>query len=808
MTHAPVVLALALLSAPVRVADHRELPPGEAPAPAPPATGPAHVLTVSGGISLGSYEAGLTWAMVRYLKLDPGAVPRRRLLAATGASAGNINAFLAAATWCQDDASDRAEDAENNLFWRAWIPIGWDRLFPEDARCSAYLAKFPRAGFTCDHDDRVYQPDDGVFTRKAFKEIEGAFERHVGRAGRFRQGCELDVGVTLTKTSADRVRDPTLGLEFETQRHAVLLRAATRADGSFGFHDPGDLTAFPDAPGRSQLLHLPRDGTAQVRVADVLSVIEASSAFPIAFGPKAIGICPDDRGGPVGTSGFACEGRAATERFVDGGVFDNLPLGLALTLRSTREPPPEGLRFVSIDPEARRPHAERGAREPEARGRGLSFLADLLGSLVGVARQYELQIVARLLEENPKLGEGRTFALTTRYFPIFGEHLGAFAGFLAEPFRRFDFRVGVYDGLAELAQHDCLGAGVQRSDKVAFATCTAEKLRAAHDAILPGSEPTSYVVRRVFASELAAGLDRAQLEAVRAHRFADGDTVGAWLAAVDGRNDLLALLVRVNADLDRRLRPELHGSTDAAWEADAGERFDWLLGELAKGGAAEAFGDERGIIEDPVSWQRRTFVRAAQRLLEIEKADADVALEPVREVWEFALRTDLALRHEGVDLDPSSIPDDDVGFSEVLFHLAPHRLGRDPIRERWELGWRPTLGLSPHAAIALPLSLGAELGPTRLTGRAGPGFVLRPGGSWGFLFSELEAAPFLETDLDDRGGTGPRLRPGGELALSLVGGKLRLAGSGTLDGDEVVPGFTFGLADLNGFLYWILRWAG
>jgi hypothetical protein len=67
-------------------------------------------------------------------------------------------------------------------------------------------------------------------------------------------------------------------------------------------------------------------------------------------------------------------------------------------------------------------------------------------------------------------------------------------------------------------------------------------------------------------------------------------------------------------------------------------------------------------------------VRVATRLLEIEKDDADATLEPVREVWEFVLRTDLVLRSEGVDFDPSTIPDDDTGPLELLFHLVPHHL--------------------------------------------------------------------------------------------------------------------------------------
>src|SRR5438128_9249224 len=51
----PVLIAFALLAAPAMRADD----PGE----------DQFALTISGGVSLGSYEAGLNWAVVRFLRL-------------------------------------------------------------------------------------------------------------------------------------------------------------------------------------------------------------------------------------------------------------------------------------------------------------------------------------------------------------------------------------------------------------------------------------------------------------------------------------------------------------------------------------------------------------------------------------------------------------------------------------------------------------------------------------------------------------------------------------------------------------------
>ena len=59
-------------------------------AAAPVATPRQFALTISGGVSLGAYEGGLTWTLVNYLR----ASGELNLSGVTGASAGSINALL------------------------------------------------------------------------------------------------------------------------------------------------------------------------------------------------------------------------------------------------------------------------------------------------------------------------------------------------------------------------------------------------------------------------------------------------------------------------------------------------------------------------------------------------------------------------------------------------------------------------------------------------------------------------------------------------------------------------------------------
>ena len=63
-----------------------------------------YALTLSGGVSLGSYEAGLNWTLVRLFRarMEEMLLRRRpRLVGVTGASAGSINALLVAALYCE-----------------------------------------------------------------------------------------------------------------------------------------------------------------------------------------------------------------------------------------------------------------------------------------------------------------------------------------------------------------------------------------------------------------------------------------------------------------------------------------------------------------------------------------------------------------------------------------------------------------------------------------------------------------------------------------------------------------------------------
>ena len=196
-------------------------------------TGEENVLVVSGGISLGAYQAGATYALMHYL------AQRRReentpigFPVATGASAGNVNAFLAALTWC-DEAGDTSDPESGlpltgptqNLFYRTWVEIGLDRLSPDQHHLGIddYRALFQETNR--DEIDSVYTRNDALLTRNAFVDAVKMLEDTIGRR-RFRSNCAVDLGITLTRSapvflnSGFKSRNQVLSERFVVPFHA------------------------------------------------------------------------------------------------------------------------------------------------------------------------------------------------------------------------------------------------------------------------------------------------------------------------------------------------------------------------------------------------------------------------------------------------------------------------------------------------------------------------------------------------------------------------------------------------------------
>ncbi|WP_164006968.1 patatin-like phospholipase family protein [Pyxidicoccus trucidator] len=393
----------------------------------------AYSLTVSGGVALGAYEAGFLAYAVAASRTE--GVERMRLL--TGASAGSLNGLLAVLATCGEEAPGPTR----SLFWETWIPVGYDRLFvPEDV---TPLGAFSRA-----------------WLEAQARRIEAAWNRGLSPA------CDVVLGVSVTRVEPRLVHVAGGRLPLPRMEEKFALRIQGRG--------PGRLPRVTNytAPGSTRREPLlVTDAQGEVAFARVRDLVLASMAFPVAFPPKALATCA---AGATARPGVCLPTEAHEADYIDGGIFDNTPLRLAVGLaRDGLAPAPEGgpLRwrdapepggqrsptdvfFVFVDPDATEYPAAPGPRGPRPAPQLPRMLGGVVAAFIDTARSKEL---ALLLEEEPEIAE--RLALPRRHFPAASAPLAAFLGFFETAFRSFDFYLGMYDARAMLQESAAAGLG-------------------------------------------------------------------------------------------------------------------------------------------------------------------------------------------------------------------------------------------------------------------------------------------------------------------------------------------------------------
>ncbi|MBS2022201.1 MAG: patatin-like phospholipase family protein [Deltaproteobacteria bacterium] len=770
--------------------------------------GPAPVpysVTISGGVSEGAYEAGYNWAFLKHLKAHrpdverpPGAPPATFLAAASGASAGTINAILSAVAWCQDDTADHADSAEDNLFRDAWLPVGMSSLLPAPREsCEDYRkrAEDPDA-VDCSQSKQAYLPDDGLLTRRALKAVEKKLASRIAE-GHFRR-CNIPIGFTLTKKHPETLVG---GAQIPFARTAVVLSA--KADG------PGPLRFVDATRGEDEVaryLHARgQGGTREVAFSDVLDLIEASSAFPFAFGPKAIPHCVS-----AGATGPGCPKDEAivSDLFLDGGVYDNVPLGLANSLLALQDGAASSstTRFLLVDPDARR-HWPLSA-ELERERRGLSNLQSFVGDFVSIARKYENQALFRyrlgVRSEHP----APPITFSSRYMPIFGENLAGFGAFFARLFREYDYYVGVYDALYDRARSECQWAHRDDgtlTDSEQEAGCYARRLALAANVIEAGPTPgtAGSLIRALLDEELQTWLDVGARARVLDGDIGNGLSLRAWLAnkAVPSRYEAL---VRIQARWAADWTLAARSGHDGVDKFNAEHSFAKLVESVSDAlGQDQSVGSsDRRYLLAPLWETDDALLKLAARLNDVEEADQSKSGKQIADSAEFAISSEIAVRSHGLDLDPSSIPDRDITWARGFAHAAPFQVvGSSRVLD---VGWRPTYAVHRRLALVVPLSpLEVE---NRVGGfHVGGGLLLRPFSNvFGFVLPGFEASVRYSHTwraMDDGA-------IGAEFAVYLLGNNLRVGAS--LRDVTQTPAWsnvrlTFGVANFNGLLYWLTR---
>ncbi|HZH17564.1 MAG TPA: patatin-like phospholipase family protein [Archangium sp.] len=394
---------------------------------APPA------LVVSGGVSLGSYQAGFLYyytlflhdraevlraigpehrASLRKFGLALPEDPPSGFTIVTGASAGSVNALLSAYAGCR--APERTPS--KSLFFQTWNTLALETLLQ------------PGSVGT-----------DHTFSSKPVME---AIERLKSLDPSGWQRCRFSLGATTTRLQAREIDLEEAGairsrsgepLRLARFTEKFLLTAQGGAQQAPAFCPfPGCDGQPPPGPTFYPRLAQPEGGP--IPVDNVFNMVAASGAFPTAFEPRVI----PHRYFDTRTRKWVED---TTSRFADGGIYNNNPLDLALRmsqweLAGLRE----SHRFLYFDPNAVDWKWAPEQTQPFAGPGLLATYEDLLAGFAGTAMSAQLMDT---LEAEPQVRE--RIDVPIRHAPLAGEYLLAMSAFLDEDFRTFDFHRGMVD---------------------------------------------------------------------------------------------------------------------------------------------------------------------------------------------------------------------------------------------------------------------------------------------------------------------------------------------------------------------------
>jgi predicted acylesterase/phospholipase RssA len=360
-------------------------------------------MAISGGASKGAYEAGLNWAALKLVRetedvsnISGGQLRSLDLVSVAGASAGGVNTILSALTWCllSEESGGLPNRVDDNFFRDLWLRVDINEFLPPTA------------------DSDLYLPDDAMFSRKDYfasaRELRDNWHKPA-----YREGCRIPLGVTVTRVRPLRLT--VAEIEVKNQRFYIPFELRVKEDGTVAyFFDPRDYPTLSD-PAMILMPRQRKDPPFSISDERIIEAAAATSAFPTAFGRRRFEYCrlsvrtdeadSADETEQSDTDLICPEGYELDEaEFADGGLFDNLPVGLARNLAELNREAfddPFPVTYFFMDPDRVRydvpepPDTSACASEnpPDAcEIMEFSFFSEagLLTGALGTARKYEL----------------------------------------------------------------------------------------------------------------------------------------------------------------------------------------------------------------------------------------------------------------------------------------------------------------------------------------------------------------------------------------------------------------------------------
>ena len=408
-------------------------------------------LSVSGGTSLGAYEAGYCYYFAEWLKKN-GALFDLKVV--TGTSAGSINALI---TFLSMADSTPSPVPQNSAFFKAWSDVDFNCIRGPDTRL-------------------------GLFGRKGTRHIFDVFIPEIEKSAN--AYADRYLGITATHlTSYDQ--DVVSGLAIPTIKQQFVVRGTTDSAGAWTFVNyinPGSRLAAAvlpfkagDAGGNNAILgdlalastgipglfkpykirHLevvPSKLTESgIRLADFTNDLY-DSLLALKYNPKPgtknVLKWVDPRRNYPFRKGIADD---TVWFYVDGGILDNSPIRRARQIVDSAFPmqPADGgaprryradmFRYLYLSPENILYPEMRMSNDRDSSS-VFSTLGGALTDWTSAARQNEL---FTLKEENPDIA--RWLLLSRNYYPVYSRFLHEQFGFLERDLRVFDFYLGMYD---------------------------------------------------------------------------------------------------------------------------------------------------------------------------------------------------------------------------------------------------------------------------------------------------------------------------------------------------------------------------
>jgi len=368
-------------------------------------------MVISGGVSLGAYEAGYNWALIKMLTKAKAssALVDPQMQSVTGASAGSINALLSAMYWCQKDSVPLKNNVDDNLFYETWVNLGIEDL--------GIIGQDP-------------ENKTSLFTQKGLQKKGDMIIEHLEKPI-FKKNCEVPLGVAVTKVTP--IVETVQGIKIKNQNFSVPL--VFKEKNGQGIVENKTLPASTD-------FYISIPGIEKDRK-KIVSLLLASGAFPGAFQQVKLD--------------YRYKGKTRSNYFIDGGLYDNVPLDLAIALNH------QSTYYFFIDPSNMRKETDEEKDVEEKEELPVGFITT---NLMPVFDSFDIMQSMKLyqaINDHFTSDTDKKLILSSRYLPITGKYLGHFGAFLDQNFRIYDYYVGVYDAIYHL------GAGLKRNYPQKFA---------------------------------------------------------------------------------------------------------------------------------------------------------------------------------------------------------------------------------------------------------------------------------------------------------------------------------------------------